>query len=100
MPGAGPEKLGALRGEKESRTHGSAHLQRLGWKCKNLNELSTRRNTPDHHNKQQEIQVQIHSGIVLPDSSDKAGVGRGVVDRRRQSAPGEGGASGTRLECP
>lgn len=25
--------------------------------------------------------MQIHSGIVLPDFSDKAGVGRGVEDR-------------------
>lgn len=88
------------KGKKKSRTHGFAHLQRLGWKCKNLSKLSSRRNTPGHHNKQQEIQVQIHSGIVLPDSSDKAGVGRVAVDRRRQRAPGEGGAGRMRLKCP
>lgn len=91
--GAGPEKLGALHGDKEIRTHGFAHLQRLGWKCKSSNKLSSRRNGPGHHNKQQEIQVRIHSRIVLPDSSDKDGIGRGV-----EGAHGEGGAGRMRLK--
>lgn len=75
MAGTGQEKLGALQEEKQNKTDGFTHLQRLGWKCKNLNELSSRRNAPGHHNKQQEIQVQIHSGIVLPDSSNKTEIG-------------------------
>ena len=44
--------------------------------------------------------MQIHFAIVLPDSSDKAGVGRGGVDGRRQSTPVEAGAGRTRLKCP